>query len=156
MLFKSQCILLTVVYLYLRNTLNVVSVWLLFTKYLLVELKYFLGKLCVQYMAAEHAVKALDYFFANISIRSWCVANTSGFIWVRLCGLETEGEAFALGGFGVILKTGYREYKCWVDKTCRVNTEYTLGGKRAVSFAHAEKVQTLTKEHTWINHNTTL
>lgn len=61
----------------------------------------------------------------------------TGFLWlclaVRVCCLEKEGETLARGGFGVILKTGYRDDKCWKDKACRVNTEYTETGNRLLA-----------------------
>lgn len=39
------------------------------------------------------------------------------------------------GGFGVVLKTGYRDDKCWIDKACVVNSEYTEAGNRLLVLA---------------------
>lgn len=56
------------------------------------------------------------------------------YVWflvsVSICCLEKEDETLARGGIEVILKTGYQDGKCWIDKACRESSEYTEAGNR--------------------------
>lgn len=78
------------------------------------------------------------------AVRVLCLVLLLVCLTVRLNCLEKQAGTLARGGFGVIVKTGYGDDECPIDKgrwSAQISPEFTEAGNVAVSFTQTEKME---------------